>query len=826
MTTTLYLFSAIRDSGANKSYYPVESENYVYEGFDKLMSSYKNSSSTSVLKRANFQYIRPELEITFKVNLTQEEIFTNRQDSRYFYAEIDYPVDLGGGNTGTDIYYYFIKKMKQISPMCIEFTCKMDVLNTFGLDPSGQFDPDYNMIYDFKPHSVIKRCHRDRFIRTKEESYTQAGITRYITRYRKVVDKFPENINPILFKVKEEYLTNGENTPNSWYIIYANSTDPANPNDTESKYINPIEIMFASDDGYKYSTSTATTVTLYPQADEIPDVINMVEIIAYRKQEFYTGGNIVVGGTTYDETAITDKVLFLVRQNNTDTQFKAHLYDNSTKVTTLLGNVSSVDITNVSNGWIFYQPLMPTSYDFRVNGQCLINNSATYQYTFFNVGSGAGTLSHVEKSIADLDLTDPRLVKIICLPYAPISYLKNLTDVKEVPTSFSYNSNFGFLQWNGDNIPSLATTLEFDRSPYGNTQAMLQDVSDDISSSIYFKESSLVSWTSSTYPIYTRKMKHETKLANSEFSCVKFVYDSFSFTFKNELLRLDKTSVDTLNEFYRSTFAVEYAVSPNVSSKFVFVFKDYVCQLEEQDYNNVLLVERNNEVPLYTNAYLNYLRTGFNFDSKQAERKNAVNWAMVGLQITGAVASYIAGRITGNGFAVTGGIALTTSAISKIIGNVESAKSMDEAIKNKMLQASTQSETVSGNDDITLFKFYSNNKAKFCYYEMSDYMKNAVYDLFWYSGYACNNTLVSEGKMVYDLVHTRKFFNFIQGDMIINIQDMDEDIKEEIENKYKEGVTFLHDVKDDYGDELPYWFTPSELYYQDIENIEKKFTLS
>ena len=99
------------------------------------------------------------------------------------------------------------------------------------------------------------------------------------------------------------------------------------------------------------------------------------------------------------------------------------------------------------------------------------------------------------------------------------------------------------------------------------------------------------------YPLYTRDIRHESKLANSEFEIIKFVYDSFTYTFKAELVYVDKTSVSTLNP--QGTFTTKYSVSPNLTSKFMFQFLNYVCEMEEQDYNNVLVIERNNEIPLY-----------------------------------------------------------------------------------------------------------------------------------------------------------------------------------------------------------------------------------
>ena len=57
-------------------------------------------------------------------------------------------------------------------------------------------------------------------------------------------------------------------------------------------------------------------------------------------------------------------------------------------------------------------------------------------------------------------------------------------------------------------------------------------------------------------------------------------------------------------------------------------------EYEQEDYDRLIYVNRNNEVSTYDNAYLNYIRTGYNYDVKNKNRN---------------IASSILGMLTGVG---------------------------------------------------------------------------------------------------------------------------------------------------------------------------------
>ena len=102
-----------------------------------------------------------------------------------------------------------------------------------------------------------------------------------------------------------------------------------------------------------------------------------------------------------------------------------------------------------------------------------------------------------------------------------------------------------------------------------------------------------------------------------------------------------------------------------------------------------------------------------------------------------------------------------------------------------------QGTSVQGSEDIDILTAISGNKAKVVYYELSDIMKNAMWDLFHYCGYATNEQKVP-------VVNTRLYFNFIQGEIILKDYTFNEDIAKAIVEKWNQGITFMHWVNGAY----------------------------
>ena len=64
-------------------------------------------------------------------------------------------------------------------------------------------------------------------------------------------------------------------------------------------------------------------------------------------------------------------------------------------------------------------------------------------------------------------------------------------------------------------------------------------------------------------------------------------------------------------------------------------------------YENILVSTRNNEYPIFTSQYLNYMRTGYNNDKKKVGEQQTGNWIKTGLLTAGAIGSILAAIPTG-----------------------------------------------------------------------------------------------------------------------------------------------------------------------------------
>ena len=276
---------------------------------------------------------------------------------------------------------------------------------------------------------------------------------------------------------------------------------------------------------------------------------------------------------------------------------------------------------------------------------------------------------------------------------------------------------------------------------------------------------------------------YESKIYHSDFYQAKFVYDSYGFTYQMENIDIDSY----FDNFTLDKFIVRYVISANVLSKFMFQFIQYVTFRSTQDYENVLIIDRNNEKALYTNAYINYIKSGgYSYDTKKANSQNAINGITSALSIVGAIASFASTPVSG-GIGIAGGIGLAISSASSIIRNIHVAQEQDRAISQKLLQATNQATQVHGSEDIDILKAFSNNKAKMVYYEPSDIMKKALLDLFYYCGYATHEQKIPN-------VKTRRYFNFVQGEIILDQYTFNEDVADRIKEKWMSGVTFIHKV--------------------------------
>ncbi len=571
-----------------------------------------------------------------------------------------------------------------------------------------------------------------------------------IARVEKLVDEFEEGISTTLFKKNEQTLYD-EDGKNQWYVVYTSSIAVVDdPNATSSKYVNPVLIEFYSDSGYELITSSANLVTIFAYDSRIPKWENDEEILgnpdddppsALGEQYF------IINGVTYD--LYDYEFVNIYRQGNNDTSFNKAIIKNRT--TGL--------VTIVSTPFSFFQV-------YGLN-QLSVTGLRWNETTLITINSGKGGYYGTSDPWRDKDLTDPKIIKAFAFPYGPVDFLvgQNIFEKVDNPYSFNTDNNSINLLYPQKAIFSYQKVLNYE-SPLGVLQ---------LSNITPAKQ-------------VTRNIMYESKMLHSDFYLPKFVYDSFSYSFILENIDGDYF----LDNFSPDEFVFTFSCTKNVLSKFMFTFDECAYKRSTQDYDKVLLIDRNNEKALYSNAYINYIKSGgFNYDAKKANSQNAVNGLTTALSLIGGVASFAGGIAAQKPMLAYAGVTLMATSLASLTRTIHQVQENDRAISQKILQAQQQGTSVQGSEDIDLLTIMCNNKPKLTYYEVSDRMKQAVWDLFHYCGYATHEQKIPS-------VNTRLYFNFVQGEIILKDYTFNEEIAREIVNKWKEGVTFMHYVDGGY----------------------------
>lgn len=235
-------------------------------------------------------------------------------------------------------------------------------------------------------------------------------------------------------------------------------------------------------------------------------------------------------------------------------------------------------------------------------------------------------------------------------------------------------------------------------------------------------------------------LANETKAYHSDFFFVKLVYDSFSLSMKEEECYFNVNigsdenknivfrfiaSSDMVSEFY---FSPRYYPGLNPKEPF---FTTYF----KEDYPNLLIINRNNETPVFTSAYLDYLRTGYNYDLKSQA-------VAIGLQGLGVALNAINAGVGVASAAMTGGVSApyavgaTTSLISSIVNLGVNASENNRGNAQRLNELRAQGASVAGNSDYDISKAYTKNRVKLVGYRIEKEALDAVKNMFYLKGYA------------------------------------------------------------------------------------------
>lgn len=583
--------------------------------------------------------------------------------------------------------------------------------------------------------------------------------------FQRKIDLQSEGLSPVLYKTEETLINRSGLLNQDWYLLYRNQNDPS------EALVNPVQCYLIPENdtdvdlGATNPNGRITPVNLiYGRYYYIPIYTSPIRTI-----------------TLNDGTQITGSSSrpVIVVQKASDTSLAIMVFG--------VQNVGGLNKINLENTYYceYFTTTLPCSYRVR---------NDYYEYQLADVldvdfPNAVWTSTSYEPFVIDgidkFDRTDAKNIKLIKLPYIPYDFdvvsdklILQDTDFEHVSLTQSGGGIVEVLQLKNLNI-KFNYDFNIGLSPF--------DIFNIDYSASYLLVDKL------------RDDTLESKIFHSDYYQPKFVYDSFGYVFQLE--RMDTDYLSTIDDL--EDMKIKYVVSTTINSRFMFQFIEYQSVVAKEDYNNVMPVARNNEIVLYNVPYINYIRTGFNYDVKNKQAQATSTWTSVGL---GALGTLTALAFPSVPLKIAGVVASLISTAVSVKNAVVSQAQAERNIDEKMLNAKNQGTSVSGSDDVDLMSVYTSNRAKMCMYECSDVIKELLCDLFFYTGYVAN-------RMGLPHLHTRRNFDYIEADIVINDKvNMSDEIMQELVGLYKNGLTFIHKVAERTGD---MWD-----FAQKYENIE------
>lgn len=754
------------------------------------ISSYLNTLDKETI--TGFQYQRQGMTLRVKINKSQNTLnFISSND--FNYASIQ--------NDNQKVCYYFIKSKKQLADSTIELELAMDTINTFR--PTTDFE--------VSARTKVNREHKDRVIiagnsikvriifheplftgtiavgdtitlssdhesnilsgkvleidsdratieilnPTSEEDYQQ-----YISINYNPYEIYKDGLNYIRFDyhfendfvfttsityerkidINSEGLTPllyGKNKDilqgdyQSWYLIYKGN--------------NPLSCYLCADDSFTATLQAAnkeitpaelTTGVYYyilPDRNGTPQEGKLIGVDMTTAE-----GNDVSAYIRSGNFNTRDQVVTFYYKDGSDIKVGRYQYSDIGLGFFYVRELASHTTSKIIITGADADPIKGNTLGVLTNNTATIRAGASFDITF-------STHSVNVYDITTLNRTDADIAKIIKLPYRPCD---------DNFTGWDYDSTMHMLLYKNLDRP-LENVLLTSYNPLAPLQ---------------FKDNppSLAA---------AKNKKWESKLFHSDYYQSKFVYDSFSFIFA---LERQNGYVPTAN------FLIVFTATGTINSRFLFTFASYdVDGYALEDYSNILPIARNNELPIYNSDYINYIKMGFNYDVKTKQRQEAGQWIGTAVSLVGSIASFASSSVTG-GFGIAGGISLATATLGQLVNAVNSTAQAEANQAQKLFQLRQQKESVMGSDDLDIMCKYTGNKAKWMLYQVSSRMESVLFDLFYFTGYIDGTSKIPD-------VTTRKWFNFLSCDLVINEDNnINDDIINDIKAKYALGVTFMH----------------------------------
>lgn len=386
-------------------------------------------------------------------------------------------------------------------------------------------------------------------------------------------------------------------------------------------------------------------------------------------------------------------------------------------------------------------------------------------------------------SIEQIDRTESQVLKIVECPYCPFNFsmttFGHMTPTGGGYTFTQYGSSGKAFKKTDFSVPFKATSIA--RLTCNTTILLYQNEVKDTADKIY-----------------------DPKLYNSAFTSYKLLYDSCSLEIKRE--RFYDYTEGSLRKF-----TVTYKQSDDFSSALLFEPKFLADVKYDRDTDFLVLASnRMNEIPVFNNSYINYMRTNYKYDEKilSSQLTNQI--------ISGSIGAIPSVAQLGAGL-YSGSYSMAGTALSSIAGSITgivTSNSMQKLLlEAKKAELQAQGTTVSGVGDLSLFKEYSGNVLKVAEYSVKGKLLDMLKDLFFKYGYATEKIGTPD--------HNRRMhFDFLQTEnAVIDSETIYDDFADDIKERLNRGVTYWHYRPNAFGDAVKYGYDTDYVY----ENFEKGF---
>ena len=760
------------------------------------------------------QYQKPTLELSIVLDLSQT--YAEPLNSGFKYARIENSDDTG------HYYYYFVKSIDWRAKSAVRFNLVMDVLNTF---KEGTH-------YSFKDSTKITREHKDRFI--LDDTSTEVTLNYYLDGYEgelntnDEVDVKDEN-NTTLFSgivvSADQYkmtltvsltveeisaLLEGEerlSVKKNEYNYYDISLESVSYNvkvfrniDYVPENINP-PLQCGNSEGkfieHKTSKLAIDWYLLYRnQNDPTDSLVNPVNCFLIPSENINVDSGYVENGRIVPSWLETGTFYYFRVVDNSGDPARSYTLSNGTVIsdsdtshkTTMViskaGDKISVQVVKAMYGSSNVEVIgnYITDYITASAVPCKYNDDDTFwattyanyytNITYPNTFNNSGTYNTLD-TIDEVDRTDAKNIKLIKLPYVPYNFSFTGTTMKIVD-----DDKWELVQLTQSGGGVIYVLKLKDITTKLNSEINSSYLNEHPLRNLYRNNLTTLNPQNTTLRSADTSYNNESKLFNSEFYRPTYVYDSFQYVVQLEKCEISYYIANGVTSFY-----IDFDVTRTINSKFMFTFKTLSLRNATENYAKYMPIARNNEEVLYNVPYINYIRTGYNYDIKNRNLSNLSNVVGLGLSTAGMVASFV---VPSTPLKALGIVTSLISMAMSVKNTISSAMSNQMSIDRKLQETKMQTASVSGSDDVDLMSVYAENRLKYLVYEPTAIMKNMLYNLFFFAGY-------NSQRMGLPSHNTRLNFDYLECDAVINkISNIPDDCLSELINSFKNGVTYIH----------------------------------